>query len=337
MKTQAREIRFIAKSAQEAVDRVCNELGPEAQVISVRQVTGSGLQRFLTAPQLEIVAREVEAKSEVPTANSEPKVTPDPAPVKPLPAKARITRDSLSCGNFLSKAGFSPALMARLEGAESWREIQSLSLEQGLPRAITWLRKYRSSLKESERPTRLAFLGGPGSGKTTALCKYLAREVFIHGRQPEVLRLEVDKPHLDNGLSLYCEILGVNCREDPSEIDFSDDQSVLVDVPGFSIQADSEKERIREGLDAIGVNDRVLVLNAANEASVMQRFVRDGVDLGAKYQVLTHLDELVDFGKLWACLLDLEREVLFFSNGQNVAGDIVEDTFGFLIERTFPR
>ena len=55
------------------------------------------------------------------------------------------------------------------------------------------------------------------------------------------------------------------------------------------------------------------------------------------YQVFTHLDELGEYGKLWAYLLDLERGVLFFSNGQNVAGDIIEDAFGFLMERTFPR
>ncbi|MCZ6674860.1 MAG: hypothetical protein O7C75_18170, partial [Verrucomicrobia bacterium] len=291
MKTQAREIRFIAKSAHEAADHVRRELGPEAQVISVRQVTGSGLQRFLKAPQLEIVAREFEVQPEVATPHSEPQGIKEPASVE-IPVIARSTKPSLSCGDLLARAGFSLALMARLEGAEAWREIQSLSVEQGLPRAISWLHNYRSSLVKTERPSRIAFLGGPGSGKTTSLCKYLAREVFIHGKKPEVLRLEVDKPHLDNGLSLYCDILGVRCLEDPSEVGFSSEQPVLVDVPGFLLHADNEKERIREALDAIEVTGRVLVLNAAYEASVMQRFTQDGADIGANFQVLTHLDEL---------------------------------------------
>lgn len=337
MKTQAREIRFIAKSAQEAVDHVRRELGPEAQVVSVRQVAGSGLQRFLKAPQLEIVARETAAQSEAVFPQPIPQVVQKPVSSDIAAVKVRPSKPSLSCGDILARAGFSHSLMARLEGAETWREILGLSVEKGLPRAISWLQNYRSSQIKSERPNRLAFLGGPGSGKTTSLCKYLAREVLIHGKKPEVLRLEVDKPHLDNGLSLYCDILGVSCKEDPAEIDFSGEQPVLVDVPGFLLHADHEKERIREALDAIGVTGRVLVLNAAYETSIMQRFTRDGADIGVNFQVLTHLDELVDYGKLWTCLLELEREVLFFSSGQNVAGDIIEDTFGFLMERTFPR
>lgn len=337
MKTQAREIRFVAKSAQEAVDHVRRELGSDARVISVRQVTGSGLQRFLKAPQLEIVAREFEIQPEEAVSAVEPVVSEVAESVKPGLQTAPPAGSSLSCGDLLVRAGFSPALMARLEGAETWREIQGMSVGRGLPRAISWLHDYRARRVEPGRSNRIAFLGGPGSGKTTSLCKYLAREVFIHGKKPEVLRLEVDKPHLDNGLSLYCDILGVSCQEDPSEVDFSGDQPVLVDLPGFSLRAESEKERIGEALDAIDIAGRVMVLNAAYDSTVLQRFAQIGTDLGATFQIFTHVDELVDYGKLWTHLLDLQREVLFFSNGQNVAGDIIDDTFGFLMERTFPR
>ena len=126
-------------------------------------------------------------------------------------------------------------------------------------------------------------------------------------------------------------------HEDPSDVNFSGDQPVLVDVPGFSLQSEGEKVRIREALDSIDVSGRVLVLNAVYDASVLQRFARDGAEIGANSQVFTHLDELDEYGKLWTYLLDLEREILFFSNGQNVAGDIIDDTFGFLMERTFPQ
>lgn len=51
-----KEIKFIAKSAQEAADRVRDELGPGGRVISVRQHTGTGVGRFLSAPKLEVVA-----------------------------------------------------------------------------------------------------------------------------------------------------------------------------------------------------------------------------------------------------------------------------------------
>lgn len=335
MKTQARELRFIAKSAKEAVERVQQELGPDARVISVRQVTGSGLQKFLKAPQLEIVAREFE---EQPASIAEPEV--DPVELSPRETPGTGTPavgKSMTCGRLLSNAGFSPALMARLEGAEQWRQIQELPVEQGLGKAIAWLNQYRSSHSDKTVPNRIAFMGTPGSGKTTSLCKYLAREVFIHGRQPEVLRLEVDKPHLDNGLSLYCDVLGVACKEDPSEIDFDNGQPVLIDIPGFTLDGEGEKARICDALDKLEVEGRVVVLNAAYDVSILQRILGVGSELKANFQVLTHLDELVDFGKLWPHMFNLSNEVLFFSNGQNIAGDIIDQPFRFLMERTFPK
>lgn len=337
MKTQSRELRFVAKSAQEAVERVRNELGPNARVISVRQVTGSGLQRFLKAPRLEIVAREVEENPFGQAAESQDES--ERAPVRPEPAEEKVQEERLSrkCGDLLARAGFPPTLMARLEGAQAWREIQNMPVERGLPQAVSWLNHYRENQVKQILPDRIAFLGGPGSGKTTALCKFLAREVFIHGRRPEVLRLEVDKPHLDNGLSLYCDVLGVDCKEDPNEVDFSGEQRVLIDIPGFALTSGSEKTRVLSALDSLGVEGRVLILNAAYDSSILQRNLGAGAELGVKFQVLTHLDELFDYGKLWPHLFDLRNDVLFFSNGQNVAGDMVDDPFGYLMERTFPR
>lgn len=336
MKTKPRELRFIAKSAQEAVEHVRRELGPEAKVISVRQVTGSGLQKFLKAPRLEIIAREFEEKSR-------PELDPERA-MDDLSQDASSEASSesgsvrsVTCAKLLANAGFPPSLMARLEGAEDWRRIQAMPVEQGLGKAIAWLHQYRASHSSIETPNRIAFMGTPGSGKTTSLCKYLAREVFIHGHQPEVLRLEVDKPHLDNGLSLYCDVLGVSCKEDPNEIDFDSGQPVLIDIPGFSLEAEDEKSRICEALDNIGVEGRVFVLNAAYDASILQRILGVGSEMQANYQVLTHLDELVDFSKLWSHLFNLSSEVLFFSNGQNVAGDIIDQPFRYLMERTFPK
>lgn len=352
-----REIRFVVKSAEEAVERVRRELGPDARVVSVKQVTGSGLQRFLAAPQLEIVARAAvsdepdDAVGKPPPAPSQPPADPaageqgvaEQAPAT-LPvdtgAAAAAYRKGIqrrNCAALLQDAGFPPTLMARLEGSAQWREITALPVEEGLPQAIAWLRQYRRRDNELPSPLRMAFLGGPGVGKTTTICKLLARAVFLHGQRPEVLRLEVDKPHMDDGLSLYCDVLGIQCKEDPTEVDFKGSEPVLVDIPGFGLGQRRERERICLALDCLPLNARVLVLNAAYDTEVLNRFAMAGAELGADCQILTHLDELIHFGKLWQHVLDPQRRLLFFANGQNVAGDLIEDSFGFLMERTFPR
>ena len=119
MKTQSREIRFIAKSAQEAVEQVRNELGPDAKVISVRQVTGTGLQRFLKAPQLEIVAREFEPLEESFAVETDPLEDEIPGPVESPRASYRPEKPFTSCRELLVRAGFSPGLDGTIRGSGS--------------------------------------------------------------------------------------------------------------------------------------------------------------------------------------------------------------------------
>lgn len=389
--------RFIVRSAQEAVTQVREVLGPDAQVISVRQVKGSGLQRFLASPRLEIVARAAEAnagkKTEKPAEN--PAVTEreegDPAdttgtdttgtdktetgggekeapdrldkPSGEAPEKdagseseppqsaetggkragstieerlKKPTAQDIKCGEFLLRAGFSELVMSRLGSHEAWREICELPLKEGLTRAVHHLREDRERRPRPELHQRVAFIGGAGSGKTTALCKLLARDTFIRNLSPQVLRVEADKPHMDDGLPLYCDVLGIQCCRDEAELDPDSEAPIYVDVPGYSLKDRNELDRVKEVLDGVGAASRVLVMNGAYEAQVLRRFLETGEHLGAEFQIISHVDELVSFGKLWENLFDTQRHLLCFSNGQNVASDLVEDPFGFLLERTFP-
>lgn len=333
--TEDSTIRFVAKSAQEAARVVRERLGPEGRVVSVSQVKGSGLKRFVSSPMLQIVAQKMPPPGVVtvqaPTVGASPATGVDSLADAPSAASG----PEATCQFLLRRAGFSSNLMARLEGAERWREIGELPVREGLAQAMAWLRQYRSKAKPFAEGSRIAFLGCAGVGKTTALCKYLAKEVFLYGRAPAVLQLEVDKPHMDTGLSIYCDILGVPCYEDPGQVEGQ--QTLLVDVPGFSLSSGEESKRLLAALEAIEADHRVMVMNAAYEASILQKHSHIADRMGAAYSVYTHLDELEDVGKMWACVLDVNRSTLFFSNGQNVAGDLIEDSFGYLIERTFPR
>lgn len=328
--------------------RVRETLGAEARVVSVKQVKGEGLQRFLSAPRLEVIARldppepEPEAAPVAEAPEPESKSSEESVSEgKELPDTGGVTREEpanrLNCGTFLERAGLPAVLLGRFESDPEWREICAMDLRDGLPRVVRTLREQMKRRHSAELPLKAAFMGGPGAGKTTALCKLLARDVFINGRRPQVLRLELDKPHLDDGLLLYCDVLGVPCTRSADEIDFGEEQSVYVDIPGFDLGDHAEQERIRAALDTLGIEGRILVLNAAYEAGILQKFAQCGRRLGTSFQILTHLDELDASGKLWAFLFDPDRTLLFFSNGQNIASDRVDDPFGYLMERTFPR
>src|SRR5262249_3099192 len=56
------QYRFVVGSANEAVRILHERFGENARVISVRQVEGSGLARFLRAPKLEVIAEVIGEK-----------------------------------------------------------------------------------------------------------------------------------------------------------------------------------------------------------------------------------------------------------------------------------
>ena len=54
-----KKFRLIVRSA-EAVRVIRDKLGDNAKVISVRQVGGEGLKRFISSPKLEVIAQIVD-------------------------------------------------------------------------------------------------------------------------------------------------------------------------------------------------------------------------------------------------------------------------------------
>ncbi len=163
------------------------------------------------------------------------------------------------------------------------------------------------------------FLGAPGSGKSTALCKWLAQTVLIDARPAQVWRLDGRTANASELVSLYGEILGVrvertwNGRSDPSVTGF-------VDLGGADF-------RDRESLDALaGTLARLpgacvhLVLNAAYTVPLLLAQVRAFSSLPIDDLVLTHLDEELAWGKLWNLVLGTNCPLHRLGAGQNIPG-----------------
>jgi flagellar biosynthesis protein FlhF len=178
------------------------------------------------------------------------------------------------------------------------------------------------------------FIGPPGSGKTTALCKWLAKTVLAEGCLARAWRLDGRAANFAGMLDVYGEILGVPVERDwqanqtPADCDLG-----FIDLPGLEIQDAQAVEQLRARLRAMVSAQVHLVLNAAYDVSVLLAQARAFSVLPVNDVIFTHMDEEKRPGKLWNVVLGTNFTVRFLSGGQNIPGDFVSASAELLIPR----
>jgi flagellar biosynthesis protein FlhF len=361
---QSMRYRLVVGSASEAVALVRERFGEAARVISVRQLEAGGLRRFLQKPRLEVIVEvgipadeqitgetgdspstaQPESSAAEPPAERSSAVAPAPERTPSmLSASAASTAGSAQPEaprrewSVLRVTGLDESLLARVRAEHRETDWEALPLPQALGLLGAWLRRNYDAIPRRPVGKRRVFFGSCGVGKTTALCKALAIDVFVRGKPVAVLKLDGDQPNASDGLAAFCDVLGAPLLRSAAEVsEFDDDTLLYVDVPGIGHEARAEQTRLAQTLDALDVDTRVLVVNAATESEVIQDAWELGRACGATHVVFTHADEVRRPAKLWRFVLQGGLRPLFLSAGPSPAGEIEEDVFGALLARTFP-
>jgi hypothetical protein len=179
---------------------------------------------------------------------------------------------------------------------------------------------------ESHRSAIHVFIGPPGSGKTTALCKWLTKSVLVQGRSVRVWRLDGGTAHLPGLLDFHAEVLGIPVEREwqpnPAEYDLG-----FIDLPAPVPNQDQTAEILR----ALPSAEIHLVLNAAYDAPILLAQARAFSALPVHDVIFTHLDEETRLAKLWNIVLGTNFTVRFLAAGQNIPGDFFKATAERLI------
>lgn len=310
-------VSFIAESPTAALAQVHAALGPDAVVLSVRPAPAQGVARLLPGRRrIEVVAGLPEAELDLPASTRPNGFSAT------LPA-ARSVSHWRSVA-WLEAMGFLPAFAEQLQ-------LQVNTLHATPPDSVeaewaavhaTLTSAWRAAppLEDAGRPVRPHVLvGPPGSGKSTALCKWLTLAVLTQDRRARVWRLDTAVANTTEMLSLHAEMLGVPVERFWAGSDEHADL-LFVDLPGVDMEDAVGMTALRNQLAGLPAPRVHLVLNAAYETDALLAQWHAFEPLQPEDVILTHLDEERRRIKLWNLVWGTNCTVRFLSSGSKIPG-----------------
>lgn len=318
-------VSIVAENASAALAQIHEQLGPEAVVVSVRKLPANGLSRFWkNGGKIEVTAgfhEEPPRKHTVPPGENAYVPYNDKIEVEPL--LTPIPRHWKSV-TWLESMGLMHAFADELE-----RRLTNVHGEFPPPMPPAEWSLVRDSLAQFWRPARQVmegtgrphvFIGPAGSGKTTALCKWMTAAVLREEQKVRVWRLDSDTANVAEFLTLHCEMIGVPVErfwtgpEDAADLRF-------IDLPGVEPGNAKAMKALREQIAALPSPHIHLVLNAAYECPVLFEQFQAFASFAPESVIFTHLDEERRRVKLWNFVLGTNCSMSFLGAGQKIPGD----------------
>jgi len=316
---------FTADNAQDAVRLVQENLGPEAVIMSVRKLPASGFARLLQRPgQIEVTAGVPEAPRHVLPQGVEAYVPfgEDADGELPLPPPRAAHRwRSIA---WLESLGLLPEFADRLE-----LKLRAAHGPNPPAMPIAEWSAVRDTLATFWRPPPQGedgtgrphvFIGPPGSGKTTALCKWLTAAVLRGEHRARVWRLDGETANTSEFLSLHCEMVGVPVERFWDGVAGAEDL-LFVDVPGVECHNPFSLNILRDVLSSLPAPHIHLVLNAAYETGLLFEEFNRFAPLMPEDLIFTHLDEEHRRVKLWNFVLGTNCSLGWLGGGQKIPGE----------------
>jgi len=320
-------VSFVAENAGAALAQIHEQLGSEAMVVSVRRLPAYGLSRLWHhTGNIEVVA----CVSDAPPPPKTHQVAPGADDYVPFAEKveapavpAPVARPWRSI-TWLESLGLLPEFADRLEQKVCARHGQT---PPAMPIA-EWT-AVRDELADFWHPARQVmegtgrphvFVGPPGSGKTTVLCKWLTLAVLAENQKVQVWRLDGDMANTAEFLTLHGEMIGVPVERFWREAEEPADLS-LVDLPGVETVNPNAISALRAQVSALPRPHIHLVLNAASETAILFEQFRAFAPLAPEDVIFTHLDEERRRVKLWNFVLGTNCPLSFLSAGQKIPGE----------------
>jgi flagellar biosynthesis protein FlhF len=345
---------FRAPNMMAALNDIQRQLGPDALVVSVRQVTDGAAWKLWKRPGVEVLA--MDSAGPAPAASpAEEKTPPARAEIEPLVAglSARLARpDSPEQPAELPAA--LEAVQRRLldQGVDEIlvRKIATACAESLSPRSLQDEQRVRKQLASQlqvylrTRPGNgvaeervICLVGMSGSGKTSTAAKLAAYYARKDGRRIAWICADTVRAGAIAEARVYTESLGIPLRlaytseelaETAKEVEAD---LVLVDTPGCNPHREASVIELAALLTSVPKRSTYLIAPATARATDLARAVAALSPFSLRGLVVTKLDETDRFGDIFNLAWRSQIPLAYITSGTRPLEDLQPATAGQLV------
>jgi flagellar biosynthesis protein FlhF len=330
--------KYRAPTMREALAEAKRELGPDALILSTRE-----LRRGVLGSEVEVTAA-IDDGSDIGTTEAPaqsygasgratapaPAPAPVPAPglaemdieriIAPLRAELRSLRSMMrpmaDVGHEINT--LRNAVTAATSRAAATEAVPTLEALAG------------KTLTAAPSCRRVTVLVGPtGVGKTTTLAKLAAHAALVERRRVAIISLDDYRVGGADQIRTYADLIGVPVElvSEPSRLRATidrlrDAERIFVDTAGRSPRDREAMWALERALGSLGDVEVHLVVAATTPAATIDAIARRHAALGPSRLLFTKVDEADDLGELLRAPARLNLPVTYITTGQRVPEDI---------------
>ena len=186
---------------------------------------------------------------------------------------------------------------------------------------------------EDARQQVLAFVGPPGSGKTTSLAKIAANLSMERGLSVGILSTDCLRLGSNHLLQNYAEVLGWHfdvadtIEQVPSCLEgFTGCRFVFLDTSGCSPTDTESLDKLSQLMKLTMPTETHLVLPSTCNVRSFLRYEKAFELLNPNRMLLTKLDEAGGLGAMFSCIQSSSLPIGYLTNGQRIPADLIQAT-----------
>jgi len=340
--------RFEASEVQEALRQVKKEFGPDAVIISIKEVEPEGIFKSLLKRKIvEVVAATENSNSYYDKRTS---VLKDKGngngngKRKSSVFREKANRELFTYFEILLAEGVEETVAAQIIKDLNF-SIVNVNLEEEVRRGIIKALNYNGM--ETKKLNiqkglnkKVAFLGPTGVGKTSALVKLSTVICMSNKYDLAIINLDNQRIGASAQLNAFGSLMGIPVEDIHDKKGFKnallkhkDKDILLIDTPGVGHKT---KFMIDELEDILCIDPKIhkfFVFSAPIKGSEVLSILELFKKLEINGLIVTKLDEALQIGSIITVGYTSKLPLYYFSEGQEVPGSLKPASLALLVER----